>query len=272
MEFYGLLGEKLGHSLSPRIHKIIFESIEVDGAYKLFEVQKSDLNEFIDGVKVLNIKGASVTIPYKEEIIQYLDVVSPEAQRIGSVNTISLIDNKLYGYNTDYYGFGYMLDVHKVKLDQQVVVILGNGGATKSVMHYLLDNGVKKVYIASRNPNKERRDGLRDERAEIIGYDELNDIKGDMLVNATPVGMFPHEDESPVEDYIIENFDTIVDIIYNPAMTQLLCKGKELGKKTVGGLYMLIGQGVKAQEIWQNRSIDESVIKDIYEILNREFS
>ncbi|MEG1255738.1 shikimate dehydrogenase [Clostridium sp.] len=270
MDFYGLLGEKLSHSLSPRIHKIIFEAIEVEGAYKLFEVPKGSLKDFTDAFRVLKIKGSSVTIPYKEEIIQYLDVISPEAQRIGAVNTISLIDNKLCGYNTDYYGFGYMLEVHKVKLENQVVVILGNGGATKSAMYYLLDNGVNKVYIVSRNPEKPME--ISDERVELIGYDELKNIKGDIIINATPVGMFPKEDVSPVDEDIIKNFDTIVDIIYNPSMTQFLFKGQALGKKTIGGLYMLIGQGVKAQEIWQKRAIDERVIKDVYEILNREFS
>ncbi|WP_346912431.1 shikimate dehydrogenase [Clostridium sp.] len=270
MEFYGILGEKLGHSLSPRIHKIIFQAMEVEGAYKLFEIPKGNLEKFIDALKLLKIKGASVTIPYKEEIMKYLDEISPEAQRIGAVNTISLEDNKLYGYNTDYYGFGYMLKVHNVKIQDSVAVILGNGGATKAAMCYLLDNEVKNIYIVSRTPEKIK--GINHEKVQLISYEQLKEIQGDMIINATPVGMFPNEDDTPVNDAIINNFQTVVDIVYNPSETKFLSKGKGLGKKVVGGLSMLIGQGVKAQEIWQKNSIDDQVIKDIYEILNREFS
>jgi shikimate dehydrogenase len=271
MEFYGILGEKLGHSLSPRIHKIIFQAIEVEGAYKLFEIPKGKLGEFIDAFKLLKIKGASVTIPYKEEIMKYLDEISPEAQRIGAVNTIALENNnKLCGYNTDYYGFGYMLKVHNIKIQDSVAVILGNGGATKATACYLLDNGIKKIYIVSRTPEKDK--GINHERVELIGYEQLKEIKGDMIINTTPVGMFPNEDDIPVDDNIINNFQIVVDIVYNPAMTKFLSKGKELGKEIVGGLSMLIGQGVKSQEIWQKNSIDDQTIKDIYEILNREFS
>lgn len=270
MEFYGILGEKLGHSLSPRIHKIIFQAIEVEGAYKLFEIPKGRLEECIDAIKLLKIKGASVTIPYKEEVMKYLDEVSPEARRIGAVNTIALEDNKLYGYNTDYDGFGYMLKVHNVKVEDSVAVILGNGGATKAAMCYLLDNGAKDIYIVSRTPEKSK--GINHEKVKLIDYEELKKINGDMIINTTPVGMFPNEDAIPVEDDIINKFQTIVDIVYNPAMTKFLSKGKELGKKIVGGLSMLIGQGIKSQEIWQKNSIDSQTIKDIYEILNREFS
>ncbi|MBE6058786.1 MULTISPECIES: shikimate dehydrogenase [unclassified Clostridium] len=270
MEFYGILGEKLGHSLSPRIHKIIFQAMEVEGAYKLFEIPKGNLEKFIDALKLLKIKGASVTIPYKEEIIKYLDEISPEAQRIGAVNTISLEDNKLYGYNTDYYGFGYMLKVYNVKIQDSIAVILGNGGATKAAVCYLLDNGAKNVYIVSRTPEKNK--GINHEKVQLISYEQLKEIQGDMIINTTPVGMFPNEDATPVNDTIINNFQTVVDIVYNPSETKFLLKGKELGKKVVGGLSMLIGQGVKAQEIWQKNSIDDQVIKDIYEILNREFS
>ena len=270
MEFYGILGEKLGHSLSPRIHKIIFQAIEVEGAYKLFEIPKGKLEEFIYALRLLKIKGASVTIPYKEEIMKYLDEISPEAQRIGAVNTIALENNKLYGYNTDYYGFEYMMKVHNVKIQDSIAVILGNGGATKAAMYYLLDNGAKNIYIVSRNPEKNK--GINDEKVKLIGYKELKEVKGDMIINTTPVGMFPNEDATPVDHDIINNFQTLVDIVYNPSMTKFLSKGKELGKEIVGGLSMLIGQGVKSQEIWQKNSIDDKVIKDIYEILSREFS
>ena len=114
MEFYGLLGERLEHSLSPRINKIILEKNNTEGAYKLFEIPNDKLGDFVNAIKLLKIKGFNVTIPYKESIIKYLDNISDEAARIGAVNTVMLKDNKLYGYNTDYFGIHIMLKSKKV--------------------------------------------------------------------------------------------------------------------------------------------------------------
>lgn len=269
MEFYGLLGEKLSHSLSPKIHDLIFKSIGVNGGYKLFEVEKNNLEKFTEGLKILNIKGSNVTIPYKEEIMKYLDEISLEAKRIGAINTISLVEGKLYGYNTDYYGFGYMLEYHNIKIDNKIAVILGNGGACRGALYYLLDNGIKHVYIVSRTPNKAKI--FNEEKASLISYSELTELKGDILINSTPVGMYPKVEGCPVSDGVVSNFDTIVDLIYNPEVTTLLGTGKELGKVTVGGLYMLVGQAIKAQEIWQGINIDKQIMDDIYNEIGKEF-
>ena len=109
MEFYGLLGERLSHSLSPKINKLILEKNNDEGAYKLFEIPKDKLGNFVDAIKILKIKGFNVTIPYKESVMKYLDYISDEASRIGAVNTVMLKDNKLYGYNTDYFGIEIMI-------------------------------------------------------------------------------------------------------------------------------------------------------------------
>ncbi|NKF07510.1 shikimate dehydrogenase [Clostridium gasigenes] len=269
MEFYGLLGEKLSHSLSPKIHDLVFKAIGVSGGYKLFEVDRNNLEKFTMGLKVLNIKGSNVTIPYKEEVIKYLDEVSYEGKRIGAVNTISLIDGKLYGYNTDYYGFGYMLEAHNIKTNNKIAVILGNGGACKAALYYLLDNGIKHVYVVSRNSKVKTT--FNEEKVSLISYNELKDLKGDILINSTPVGMYPKVDGCPACEEVICNFSTLIDLIYNPGLTTFLSKGKELGKVTVGGLYMLVGQAIKAQEIWQGISINKSIINDIYIEINKEF-
>ncbi|GAB6168053.1 shikimate dehydrogenase [Clostridium carnis] len=268
MEFYGLLGEKLSHSLSPKIHKLILDYIKQDGGYKLFEVERNNLKAFTDAIKVLKVKGTNVTIPYKEDIIKYLDGISEEAKRIGAINTITLKNNKLYGDNTDYYGFGYMLEAHNITIKNKIAVILGNGGACKGALQYLLDNNICKVFIVSRKP---KGNIYNDDRVEIIDYKALENIKGDILINSTPVGMYPNVDLSPVGDNIIANFNILVDLIYNPTKTKFLLKGEALEKTVVGGLYMLVGQGVKAQEIWQNIKIDKSVIESIYNEISKEF-
>ena len=266
MEFYGLLGEKLSHSLSPKIHKLILDELNLEGSYKLFEVERENLKDFSKGLKVLKIKGVNVTIPYKQDIMKYLDNISKEALRIGAINTIVLKENKLYGYNTDYYGFGYMLDAHNIDINNKIAVILGNGGATKAVLHYLLDNKISKIYIVSRDPKANNE--FKENRVKVIGYEKLKEIKGDILINSTPVGMYPKVDESPVSSDIINGFSVLVDLIYNPLETKFLSYGRALNKVTVGGLYMLVGQAVKAEEIWQNMKINKEVITKIYNGLN----
>jgi shikimate dehydrogenase len=268
MEFYGLLGEKLSYSLSPEIHTRIFELINIKAAYKLFEVEEVDIEKFTQGLKVLKIKGSNVTIPYKEKVMRYLDEISKEGKKIGAINTIYLKENKLYGYNTDYYGFGLMLEANDIQIKNKRAVILGNGGATKAVLHYLLDKEVEKIYIVSRNP---KVDNYKLNKVEVIGYDNIDDINGDILINSTPVGMYPKVGASPVGKDIINNFKILVDLIYNPEETEFLRIGKTLNKKTIGGLYMLVAQAVKAEEIWNNIKIDEEVIKEIYKEINVRF-
>lgn len=269
MEFFGLLGEKLGHSLSPEIHHKVFSLLNIEGAYKLFEVERNDLEKFTESLKVLKIKGSNVTIPYKQEIMKYLDFISPEAEKINAVNTIVLKDNKLYGYNTDYFGFGTIINKNQVQLKDKTAMVLGTGGASKAVIHYLLDNEIKEVYLVSRN--KKKVSEYEDLKVKNVTYEEIKDITGDVLVNTTPVGMYPNVDNSPVGEDIINNFNTLVDIVYNPRLTKFLSIGEKLNKKICGGLEMLVGQAIKAEELWQDRIIDDEVLEKVYNDINERF-
>ncbi len=268
MEFYGLVGEKLSHSLSPKIHEKVFEFLKIKGGYKLFEIEKDKISTLGEGLKLLKIKGVNVTIPYKETVIPMLDYISDEAKAIGAVNTIKLKDNKLYGYNTDYFGFGYLLKTNKIDVNNKIAAVLGNGGASKAVCTYLLDNNIKDLYLVTRN--KEKSVNI-DNRIKLIDYKELNLIKGDILINTTPLGMYPKVGISPVDRKIINNFKALVDLIYNPEETEFLKIGKNLNKITCGGLMMLVGQGIKSQEIWQDISINDKIINSIYDYLKGDF-
>ncbi|NLK95066.1 MAG: shikimate dehydrogenase [Clostridiales bacterium] len=268
MEFYGLVGEKLSHSLSPKIHEKVFELLNIKGGYKLFEIEKNNISKLGDAIKLLKIKGVNVTIPYKQTVIKELDYISDEAKAIGAVNTIKLKDNKLYGYNTDYFGFGHLLKSNNIDVINKIAVVLGNGGASKAVCTYLLDNKVKDLYLVTRN--KENASNI-DNRIKLIDYNELQNIKGDIIINTTPVGMFPKVGFSPVNEEIIKEFNVLVDIIYNPEETEFLKLGKKFGKITCGGLMMLVGQGIKSQEIWQDISIDNKVIDSIFNELKKDF-
>lgn len=268
MEFYGIVGEKLSHSLSPVIHKRVFELLDIEGAYKAFPIAKEDIKNLVHSLKLLSIKGVNVTIPYKKEVMSQLDYISEEAQKIGAVNTILLKDGKASGYNTDYFGFGRMLKVNDIEPEGKIAVILGNGGAAKAVIANLLDSKVSKLYLVTRS--KENADNV-DPSVTLIDYDELKSIKGGILINTTPLGMYPKVGVSPVKQDIIANFDTLVDIIYNPKLTEFLKIGKSLSKKTCDGLYMLVGQAIKSQEIWQEREIKAEIINKIYNELQKEF-
>ena len=151
---------------------------------------------------------------------------------------------------------------------QAAIDAMRKSGAAKAAITYLLDNGIDKLYVVSRD--KSPKEGL-DERAVLIDYEDLKEIKGDILVNTTPVGMYPNVGKSPVGENIVNNFSSLVDLIYNPKETEFLRLGNLLGKKTCGGLYMLVGQAIKSEEIWQNRTIDEKILNEIYEELNKEF-
>ena len=270
MEFFGLLGERLGHSLSPEIHKSILNKSKIEGAYKLFEIPKDNLEDFVNSIKLLKIKGFNITIPYKEKIVPYLDEISDEAKRIGAINTVVLRENKLYGYNTDYFGIDIMLRKKEINVEDKNIVILGSGGASKAMLTYALDNNVNKVYLVSRNPRIINL-SIYDDRVSLIDYTELEKLKGDIIINTTPVGMYPNKDISPISREVIKKYDILVDLIYNPTETMFLQMGKEQGKTVVGGLSMLIGQAVKAQEIYNNINIEDRVIDEIYEEISREF-
>lgn len=268
MDFFGVVGEKLPHTLSPEINKRIFEFINVEAAYKTFEISKNDISKLGDALKLLKIKGVNVTIPYKEVVMEQLDYISKEAKDIGAVNTIFLEDGKLKGYNSDYFGFQKMLEINDIEVKDKTCVVLGSGGAAKALVTYLNDNNVKELYVVTRNKNKQSK---MNSNIKIIDYKELENIKGDIIINATPVGMYPNVGKSPVGREIIENFNILVDIIYNPKMTEFLKIGKELGKKICGGLYMLVGQAVKSEEIWNNRKIDLDVLNKVYKELENRF-
>lgn len=268
MEFFGLVGEVLGHSISPEIHEKIFKELNISAGYKLFEIEKSEISELKKALKLLKIKGVNVTIPYKQEVIEQVDFISREAEEIGAINTILLKEGKLYGYNSDYFGFKIMLEINNIDVKDKTCVLLGTGGAAKAIITYLKDAGAKKLYIVTRDKSKKSNN---DNFGTLIDYKELQDISGDILINSTPVGMYPHILNSPVDKHIIEKYDTLVDIIYNPKLTKFLSMGKALDKKICGGLYMLVGQAVKSEELWNDTIIDSKIIDNIYKELENKF-
>ncbi|MGL4654790.1 MAG: shikimate dehydrogenase [Sarcina sp.] len=272
MKVFGLIGEKLGHSLSPEIHENLYSKISMNAKFNLFSVAKSDVSNIVTSLKTLGVVGANVTIPYKEVVMDQLDFISDEAKKIGAINTIFMKDGKSFGYNTDYYGFKRMLEREDVVFKDNVFYVLGSGGASKAIVHCLLDEGASKVVMVSRDKvsASEKFSGIS--RIEFLNYDELSEIeKAYAVVNTTPCGMYPSIDTTAIDKELFSKFEVACDIVYNPEKTRFLQEAQDSGLKIVKGLYMLVAQAMKAEEIWNDIIIDEKVEEEIFEKLSLRF-
>lgn len=247
---YGLIGEKLAHSYSREIHALI-----ADYEYELKPLAKDEVGEFL---KRKDFCAINVTIPYKETVIPYLDVISEEAKSIGAVNTIVNKNGKLFGYNTDFYGIKALAEKSDLEIADKNVLILGTGGTAKTasaVMHAL---GAKSVAKVSRT-----------KKDDAIDYEEAKTKKDTQVIfNATPVGMYPGDEGCPIDLSVFDNLEGVLDAIYHPLCTNLVLQAREKGAKALGGLYMLVAQAVYATRLFLSKSIDDvdkDEIDDTYE-------
>lgn len=249
---YGLIGEKLGHSFS----KIIHEKL-ADYTYELCPLAKDELDAFM---KAKQFKAINVTIPYKQDVIPYCDVLDDSAKRIGVVNTIVNRDGKLFGYNTDFAGFLYNLNAHGITLKDKKVMICGSGGTCKTVMAVAEYMGAKEILVVSRS-----------KKENTVTYEECIHHKDvDVIVNASPKGMYPNHGESPLDLSNFPNCKAVVDVIYNPLKTRLLQQAEQLGMKAVNGLEMLAAQAKFAVEHFLSTEIEDDKIDQItLELLNQ---
>ena len=256
---YGLIGEKLGHSFSKEIHEKIalYEQIE-DYSYELKEISRDNLKDFILGK---SFKGINVTIPYKEMVIPYIDYVDEKALAIGAINTIVNKNNKLYAYNTDYYGLKALINKLDINaIEESKVLVLGTGGTSKTAKVVLEDLGVKKIIFVSRKVNEE------DKIRNIITYDEVytNHLDANIIINTTPRGMYPNDEEPLIDVKRFINLKGVVDVIYNPLKTRLIRDAESLNIKAVNGLYMLVAQAVFASNKFLDRICNDITIEIIY--------
>lgn len=244
----GLLGRKLGHSYSPQIHGRLG-----DYSYDLFEKEPEELEDFL---RNSNWTGINVTIPYKKDVIPYLDALSPIAEKLGAVNCIVRRDGKLTGHNTDYFGFQCMVRSSGLDVTNKKVLVLGTGGASKPVIAALEDFGANVISISRSGENN---------------YGNLHrHADAAVIVNATPVGMYPNTGVSPVDLSLFSNLEGVLDIVYNPARTQLLLDAEARGLVAVNGLLMLVAQAKEAAEWFLTSQLDDSLIYEIHTTLRRQ--
>lgn len=246
---YGLIGETLGHSVSKEIHEKL-----ADYTYEPHPLTREEFPVFMEERP---FRAINVTIPYKQEVIPYLSEMDAGAKAIGAVNTIVNRDGKLYGYNTDMPGFIYMVKKNGVDMTGKKVIVLGNGGASKAIQTAVKEMGASEMIIVG---NRTMTEGM-------ITYQECFEkhSDADIIVNTSPVGMFPNVDASPVDLTHFPQAEAVFDIIANPLTTKLVAQARELGMIGVTGLEMLVAQAKYAVEIFLDTKIDESRIDEICE-------
>lgn len=241
----GLLGRTLGHSYSPEIHSYL-ASYE----YVLYEKEPEELGDFL---KNGDFSGLNVTIPYKKEVIPYLDDLSPVARRLGAVNTIVRREGRLVGHNTDYFGFRSMVEQSGLDVRNKKVLVLGSGGASNTAVAVLEELEAKVVIISRSGQNNYKNLHLHTDTA--------------VIVNATPVGMYPHVGTAPVDPSLFPRLEGVLDIVYNPARTQLLMDAQSRGIVTMNGLWMLVAQAKESAEWFTNSSISNDIIRKVHQKL-----
>ena len=256
----GLIGDPVGHSVSPAMHNAAFKDKGLDYIYLPFRVAREQLGEAISGIRGLNIRGVNVTIPHKVSVMSLLDELDPLAERIGAVNTIVNNDGVLKGYNTDGQGFLKAILERGIEPEAKNVVILGAGGASRAISFVLAERGANLV-ILNRQLEMDWALELAGSVSRAFGREvkalELNEPnltkvlkKGDILVNATSVGMSPNTGETPVPAGLLKDGLTIFDVVYNPLKTKLLKEAEDAGAGAISGIEMLVWQGVLAFEMW----------------------
>lgn len=270
MKNFKLIGNSLSHSISPEIHNYTYDLLDLDAKYELFECDKKNMKNFLcsEIFTKNHCSGINVTIPYKEDVIEYLDSVDENAKIIGAINTIKVDNNRLLGYNTDYYGIEQTIDKNTVSNNTHL--ILGTGGACKPIVQYLLNNDAKCIYLASRTPENVRLnlDSKYENKVRVIRYDEIENLNGTYIINSTPVGTYPNIYESPVEESIFKNFTHAFDLTYNPSETLFLKYAKKNGLFIFNGLKMLVYQALKAIEIWNDIEISDTNKNEIFNHFN----
>lgn len=274
---YAVIGHPIGHTMSPFIHKRLFSLCNIDADYDVYDVPPEKLSEMFKN-QLSKLNGFNITIPHKQAIIPFLNELDPKAKLYGSVNTFFNDNGTFKGYTTDPDGFLMALKSASISFSGRTV-ILGCGGVARTMAYEAilaknnLTLAVREADLSMAESLKNELESLEGSRVKICTIPELEgDI--DILINATPVGMYPHIDSCPVSNKIINSSKAVFDAIYNPLETVLIQKAKANGAKAVGGMSMLVWQAVVAQTKWNdvsfnNDDIDKLCIDCLKELENR---
>lgn len=251
-----VIGYPLHHSQSPLLHNTIYQYI---GINSIMRAQSSpELNALIQTIKTLSVELTAVTMPFKEDVFKYLDDCSEEVVALKTANTLIYRHNRLHGYNTDIDGIAFAFS--EISVNKKQVLVMGAGGAARAMGYFLKKNQADIIWM---NRNSEKAELLADTfGGDVIFFDKVGNISPDIIVNATPVGLYPHINESLLPDEIFHKEQIVFDMVYNPVLTKLLKQAETSQAKILSGLDMFIGQGLKQIELLTGSKLDEPVIID----------
>lgn len=267
VKYFAVIGDPVGHSLSPALHNWVFEQLDLEAHYEIIEAKELGFAGVIDRLRSGELEGINVTIPYKQKVVSHLDSVSPETRIMGVANCVVRKNHTLTGFDTDWIGFSRSLQRNGVKVRGGAFVILGAGGAARAVLYSLLTENVGKVCVVNRHVQKAKKiislmsdmNSGTDLRA-LAPYRLASSLTENVvIVNCTPVGMSPNVNATPLSAALLRPGQTVVDIIYSPRKTRLLSNAERLGAKTVNGLDMFIFQGLASLDLWFSDTISERV-------------
>lgn len=268
-QLYGVIGNPIGHSLSPLMHNDAFLDLGIDAHYHAFLVEEETLGEAVKGLKALNVLGFNVTTPHKVSIMKYLDDIDPLAKQIGAVNTVVHRDGAFIGYNTD--GIGYVRSLQSMSeepLNHRRILLLGAGGACRAIYFSLADAGVKEIDIANRTREKAAQliaECQTKSASRALSLEQATEEQGnyDIIIHTTTVGMYPHVQHTPLQIRSLKQGAIVSDIIYNPFETKLLQDAREQGAIVQNGVDMFVYQGALAFEMWTGRMPDIERMKQL---------
>jgi shikimate dehydrogenase len=262
---YAVIGNPIGHSLSPLMHQAALDHMGVKALYVPFCVTR--LKEAVQGIRGLDILGVSVTLPFKTEVMEYLDEIEEGAYRIGAINTIWNDQGRLKGFNTDWIGFVLALKKHTIIQDRRFLVI-GAGGAARGIIYGLIREGGEPILV---NRTVSKAEALaREFGCSFVLASEIKKVRAEGLINTTPVGMSPLTEASPWSGDDLNRFPVVMDIIYNPLQTRLLKEAHEAGCQTISGLEMFVHQGAEQLRIWTGLEPPRSVMREVVLVKLRE--
>ena len=275
----GLIGNPVGHSVSPAIHNNLARLTGKDMVYTTFKVEKGDVASAVRGAYSLNILGLNVTVPHKSEVIDSLVDIDPLAKAIGAVNTLVRVDGGFKGYNTDILGLARELEDEGIELADSKVIILGAGGAARAITFLCSSKGAKKIYLLTRSVDKAQdiahavNTHFHNEKVIPMNIADYADIPGEdyVVIQTTSVGLHPNDEAVVIDDEAFYKKAAVgVDIIYNPAKTKFMKLIKAQGKNAYNGLKMLLYQGVSAYELWNDCKITKEEADEVYKCLQKE--
>ena len=274
-----LFGSPVVHSGSPAMYNYSFEKLGLDYVYVAFDVDKNGLKEAVSAARLYNMRGFNLTMPCKNEVLHYIDELSPEARLVGAVNTVVNENGRLIGYNTDGTGFIKNLEAHKIDIKNKKIAVAGAGGAATAIAVQLALEGAGEIHIFNRksetfNKMVETVKRLRQEVPEVVIelYDILDEAKfnslikeAEIFVNATAAGMKPYDEESVIKDISVFHKDLVVaDVVYNPIETKLLKEAGRAGCTCIDGKGMLLWQGVYAFKLYTGKDMPVEEVKSMF--------